>query len=110
MPYETPNKFDSWRFVQLVRAEIEEETKGMSPGQVVEYYRTYPYDSPHTEIDATRLPWWGSRNEGGSSESGHRSFDSIAYVRWVRAKMTAEREGKLFDQEQDGEIAYGDQA
>lgn len=82
----------------------------MSPGQVVEYYRTYPYESPHTEVDATRLPWWESRNVGGGSESGHRNFDSIAYVRWVRAKMTAEAEGKLFDEAQESRIASGDQA
>ena len=93
MSHETPDQFDSRRFVQLARAEIEEETKGMSPGQIVEYYRTYPYEAPHAEIDATRLPWWGSGSEGdaGSSVDGH--FDCIAFVRWIRSRLAAEREG-----------------
>ena len=82
----------------------------MSPGQVVEYYRNYPYNSSHTEIDATRLPWWQSRNERGDSESPHGDFDSIAYVRWARAKMAAEAKNKLFDDSQDDRIDQGDQA
>ena len=65
----------------------------MSPSQIVEYYRTYPYESPHAEIDATRLPWWESYNEGDKQQSGCRGFDSIGYVRWVRAKIAAETEG-----------------
>ena len=92
MPCETPDQFDSRRFVQLARAEIEEETKGMSPGQIVQYYRTYPYEAPHAEIDATRLPWWGSGNGDACGAAGG-NFDCIAFVRWVREKMTAEREG-----------------
>ncbi len=93
MPCETPDQFDSRRFVQLARAEIEQETKGMSPGQIVEYYRTYPYEAPHAEIDATRLPWWGE----GSGVDAHRAaggnFDCIGFVRWVRQKIATEREG-----------------
>lgn len=89
----TSKQFDSWRFVQLARAEIEEETKDMSPNQIVEYYRNYPYDSRHTEIDATRLPWWESYNEGDKQQPGCRNFDSIGYVRWARTKIAAETEG-----------------
>lgn len=83
---EALKSFDSRRFMRKARAEIEAETAGMAPEQVVEYYRTYPYERPHAEIDATRLPWWENWEGGGDRESGGRSFDCIAYVRWARAK------------------------
>lgn len=90
MSDKAPKNFDCRRFVRKVRAEIEAETADMSPGQVVEYYRTYPYDRPHAEIDAIRLPWRQSDGEGGGREGGHENFDCIAYVRWVRAKLAQE--------------------
>ena len=93
MPYETPDQFDSRRFVQLARTEIEEETKGMSPGQIVQYYRTYPYEAPHAEIDATRLPWWGEGSGGDPHGAVDGNFDCIGFVRRVRREMAAEREG-----------------
>jgi len=57
------------RFVRLVRAEVDEETRGMSPREVAEYYRTYPYDAPHEEINATRLPQWGGENGGHPAQN-----------------------------------------
>ena len=90
MPNKAPEQFDCRRFVEIVRAEIEEETKGMSSEQVVEYYRNYPYDSPHAEIDAKRLPWWESEKKGDDDEPGSRNFDSIAFVRWARANNATE--------------------
>lgn len=56
----------------------------------VEYYQTYPCDAPHDEIDATRLPWWGSGKLEDYDKSGGGYFDAIAFVRWVRAKHAAE--------------------
>ncbi|MDE0681000.1 MAG: hypothetical protein OXI11_12470 [Gammaproteobacteria bacterium] len=84
MPNNAPKNFDCRRFVRKARAEIEAETADMSPRQVVEYYRTYPYDRPHAEIDASRLPWWQSDGDRGEN------FDCIAYVRWARAKLARE--------------------
>ena len=106
----TSTNFDSRRFVRTARAEIEAETAGMSPEKIVDYYRTYPYERSHAEMDATRLPWWESRVGGGDRESGDRDFDCIAYVRWARARMAADAEGKLCDDAQDSTIAHGDQA
>ncbi len=34
----------------------------MSPREVAEYYRTYRYDAPREETDATRLPRRGGEN------------------------------------------------
>lgn len=48
-----PNQFDQRRYVRIAQAEIEEETKGMSPAEIVEYYQSYPYDAPHEEINAS---------------------------------------------------------
>lgn len=90
MPDKAPVQFDHKRFVRTARAEIEEETNGMSPAEIVEYYQTYPYDAPHDEIDATRLPWWGSGKLEDYDKSGGGYFDAIAFVRWVRAKHAAE--------------------
>ncbi len=89
MPKETLKNFDSRRFVQLVRAKVDEETKGMSPREVAEYYRTYPYDAPHEEIDATRLPWWGGEN-GERQESGRPYFDCIEFTRQARREIYEE--------------------
>ena len=62
----------------------------MSPEQIIEYYRTYPYERSHEEIDAPRLPWWQSDKGGGDRRSDDRNFDCIAYVRWVRARIAQE--------------------
>lgn len=37
----TSKQFDSWRFVQLARAEIAAETEGMSGEEIDEYWRKY---------------------------------------------------------------------
>ena len=87
MPDEALKNFGSRRFVRKVRAEIEAETAGMSPEQVVAYYRNYRYERPHPKTDATRLSWWENGKEGGDRASGDRNFNCIAYVRWVRAKF-----------------------
>ena len=89
MPEETLNNFDSRRFVRLVRAEIDEETRGMSPPEVAEYYRSYPYDAPHEEIDATRLPWCGGE-KGELRESSRRYFDCIEFTRQARREIYEE--------------------
>jgi len=41
----------------------------MSPREVAEYCRTYPYDTPREESDATRLPWWGGENGGHPAQN-----------------------------------------
>lgn len=49
MTEDSHKKFDCIRFVREVRAEIARETAGMSPGERVRYYRTYPYNDPVLE-------------------------------------------------------------
>ena len=101
VPDEAPKNFDSRRFLRKARAEIEAETAGMSPEQVVEYYRTYPYERRHGEIDATRLPWWESWEGRGDRESGDRNFDCVEFMRDARRKIyekTKHMSGEEFDE------------